>query len=139
MIALHSQSNIPPDCPAGWEGLWIGYSFAMVNTQSVRLYNIFSTKNRVMRNFSPQHTGAGGEGGGQALASPGSCLEDFRATPFIECNGQGGTCNHFANSLSFWMSIIEPDQQFAAPRTQTFKNNDLRTKISRCQVCIRNN
>ncbi|TNN04306.1 hypothetical protein fugu_001335 [Takifugu bimaculatus] len=51
---------IPP-CPYGWDSLWIGYSFVM-------------------------HTSAGAEGSGQALASPGSCLEEFRSAPFIECH-----------------------------------------------------
>ena len=53
-----------------------------------------------------QHTGAGAEGGGQPLSSPGSCLEDFRASPFIECNGARGTCHYFANTLSFWLATI---------------------------------
>jgi integrin beta 8 len=44
-----------------------------------------------------QHTGAGPSGGGQSLSSPGSCLEDFRATPFIECNGDGGNCHFYSN------------------------------------------
>lgn len=30
-IAVHSQSDIIPDCPDNWESLWIGYSFVMVN------------------------------------------------------------------------------------------------------------
>lgn len=30
VIAVHSQSLEVPDCPGGWRGLWIGYSFAMV-------------------------------------------------------------------------------------------------------------
>ena len=50
--------------------------------------------------------GAGADGGGQALSSPGSCLVDFRATPFIECNGARGTCHYFANTLSFWLATI---------------------------------
>lgn len=41
-LAVHSQSIQIPNCPTGWSSLWIGYSFAM-------------------------HTGAGAEGGGQAL------------------------------------------------------------------------
>ncbi|MBO8709175.1 hypothetical protein INO18_14565, partial [Staphylococcus aureus] len=82
-----SQASTIPDCPNGWEGLWIGYSFVM-------------------------HMAAGAEGGGQSLASPGSCLEDFRATPFIECNGARGTCHYFANTMSFWMATIDPDEQF---------------------------
>jgi len=42
VLAVHSQSIQIPNCPTGWSSLWIGYSFAM-------------------------HTGAGAEGGGQAL------------------------------------------------------------------------
>jgi len=84
-----------------------------------------------------QHTAAGAEGGGQSLASPGSCLEDFRATPFIECNGARGTCHYFANTMSFWMATIEVDEQFTSPKRQTLKKDDSRTRISRCQVCIR--
>ena len=30
ILAVHSQTTMIPDCPPGWEGLWIGYSFAMV-------------------------------------------------------------------------------------------------------------
>lgn len=85
-----------------------------------------------------QHTGAGGQGGGQALASPGSCLQDFRATPFIECNGEGGTCHHFANKLSFWLTTIEDSQQFASPRRSTLKSGRLLELVSRCTVCIKN-
>lgn len=85
-----------------------------------------------------QHTAAGAEGGGQSLASPGSCLEDFRSTPFIECNGARGSCHYFANGLSFWLATIEDGEQFLLPQKQTLKNNDLRSRISRCQVCIKN-
>lgn len=31
VIAVHSQTIEVPDCPNGWEGLWIGYSFLMVS------------------------------------------------------------------------------------------------------------
>lgn len=31
VIAMHSQTISIPDCPAGWTGLWIGYSFLMVS------------------------------------------------------------------------------------------------------------
>lgn len=30
-IAIHSQTTEVPECPRGWRGLWIGYSFAMVS------------------------------------------------------------------------------------------------------------
>lgn len=32
VLAVHSQSLNIPDCPQGWTGLWIGYSFLMVRT-----------------------------------------------------------------------------------------------------------
>jgi integrin beta 8 len=31
VIAVHSQDQILPSCPAGWQGLWDGYSFIMVS------------------------------------------------------------------------------------------------------------
>lgn len=87
---------------------------------------------------SAQHTAAGDEGGGQSLVSPGSCLEDFRATPFIECNGGRGTCHYFANKYSFWLTTI-PEQNFqSTPSADTLKAGLIRTHISRCQVCMKN-
>ncbi|KAJ8783309.1 hypothetical protein J1605_009392 [Eschrichtius robustus] len=112
-IAVHSQDVSIPHCPAGWRSLWIGYSFLM-------------------------HTAAGDEGGGQSLVSPGSCLEDFRATPFIECNGARGTCHYYANKYSFWLTTI-PEQSFqGTPSADTLKAGLIRTHISRCQVCMKN-
>lgn len=58
-----------------------------------------------------QHTSAGAEGSGQALASPGSCLEEFRSSPFIECHGHG-TCNYYGNSYSFWLATVEKSEMF---------------------------
>lgn len=84
-----------------------------------------------------QHTAAGAEGGGQSLSSPGSCLEDFRASPFIECNGARGTCHYFANKLSFWLATIDNYQEFQTPQSQTLKAGNVRDRISRCQVCIK--
>ena len=89
------------------------------------------------RTRCPQHTAAGAEGGGQSLSSPGSCLEDFRATPFIECNGARGTCHYFANKFSFWLATINDPDQFNRPRSETLKSGNLRSRVSRCQVCIK--
>lgn len=86
VMAVHSQTIQIPPCPNGWSSLWIGYSFVM-------------------------HTSAGAEGSGQALASPGSCLEEFRSAPFIECHGRG-TCNYYANAYSFWLATIERSEMF---------------------------
>ncbi|KAH9527761.1 type IV collagen, variant 2 [Dermatophagoides farinae] len=103
VIAVHSQTESIPQCPQEWTELWIGYSFAM-------------------------HTGAGAEGGGQSLSSPGSCLEEFRATPFIECNGAAGGCHFFANKFSFWLTTIEAGKEFQKPISETLKSGNLRSK-----------
>lgn len=112
VIAVHSQSLAIPECPNGWEGLWIGYSFLM-------------------------HTAVGHGGGGQSLSAPGSCLEDFRATPFIECNGGKGHCHYYETQTSFWLVSLEDHQQFERPQQQTLKAGNLLSRISRCQVCTR--
>uniref|UniRef100_A0A3B5LQX2 Collagen IV NC1 domain-containing protein n=1 Tax=Xiphophorus couchianus TaxID=32473 RepID=A0A3B5LQX2_9TELE len=110
-VAVHSQDLTLPNCPPGWRSLWIGYSFLM-------------------------HTAAGAEGGGQSLMSPGSCLEDFRSTPFIECNGARGTCHYFASKYSFWLTTVDPRLEFGAPTQQeTLKGGQERFRVSRCQVC----
>jgi collagen type IV alpha len=110
LIAVHSQDEETPDCPANWEGLnWVGFSFVM-------------------------HTGAGESGGGQDLQSAGSCLETFRSAPFIECHGRG-TCNYFGTTYSFWLSTVT--EQFATPSAETLKGGNLRQRVSRCQVCQR--
>uniref|UniRef100_A0A672V578 Collagen IV NC1 domain-containing protein n=1 Tax=Strigops habroptila TaxID=2489341 RepID=A0A672V578_STRHB len=113
-VAVHSQDQSIPPCPVNWRSLWIGYSFLM-------------------------HTGSGDQGGGQSLMSPGSCLEDFRSAPFIECQGQRGTCQFFANEYSFWLTTVVPELQFAsAPLSGTLKEGqEQRKKISRCQVCLK--
>ncbi|XP_041060660.1 collagen alpha-2(IV) chain-like [Carcharodon carcharias] len=113
-VAVHSQDQTIPPCPSGWVSLWTGYSFLM-------------------------HTGAGAEGGGQSLTSPGSCLEDFRSTPFIECQGARGTCHYFTDKYSFWLTTVQPSHQFgpSAP-SETLKIEQLqRQRVSRCQVCLK--
>jgi collagen type IV alpha len=42
VIAVHSQTLSVPDCPNGWEGLWIGYSFLMVRFLLHKLHFIHS-------------------------------------------------------------------------------------------------
>ncbi|MCL4130385.1 UNVERIFIED_CONTAM: hypothetical protein GTU68_037847, partial [Idotea baltica] len=110
-IAIHSQTMDIPDCPNGWDSLWIGYSFVM-------------------------HTDSGAAGGGQSLVSPGSCLEEFRPSPFVECQGHG-RCNVYTSALSYWMATIELQDQFKKPEPQTLKAGDLTSRVSRCTVCMR--
>ncbi|KAB7504339.1 hypothetical protein Anas_05028 [Armadillidium nasatum] len=82
------------------------------------------------------HTDSGAEGGGQSLVSPGSCLEEFRPLPFIECQGHG-RCNVYSTAISYWMATIEEEDQFKKPKPQTLKAGDLTTRVSRCTVCMR--
>lgn len=111
-IALHSQSMSIPDCPNGWEEMWTGYSYLMTTTDN-----------------------AGGFG--QNLVSPGSCLEEFRSNPIIECHGHG-RCNYYDPLASFWLAVIEEHQQWLKPVQQTLKA-DQTSKVSRCTVCRRRN
>uniref|UniRef100_A0A3B5AWT6 Collagen IV NC1 domain-containing protein n=1 Tax=Stegastes partitus TaxID=144197 RepID=A0A3B5AWT6_9TELE len=109
VIAIHSQTTQIPQCPSSWESLWTGYSFVM-------------------------QTGAGAEGSSQPLVSPGSCLENFRQVPFIECHGRG-TCNYYPDSYSYWLASLDPNNMFSKPVSQTVKGTFQETIISRCRVC----
>merc|ERR1712013_863380 len=65
-----------------------------------------------------------------------TCLKDFRSRPFIECHGHG-RCNYYTTAYSYWMTTIEKDKMFKKPVPQTLKAGDLRSRISRCVVCMR--
>jgi collagen type IV alpha len=82
------------------------------------------------------YNSAGAEGAGQLLASSGSCLEEFRVNPFIECHGRG-TCWYYGPTLSFWLSTIDENSQFQIPVSETIKSGELRKKVSRCNVCLK--
>lgn len=133
MIAIHSQSMDIPQCPGGWEEMWIGYSYFMVKMYfSVTIcvfFNVFEC---------PQQSTVDNNGGfGQSLMSPGSCLEEFRAAPVIECHGHGH-CNYYDQVSSFWLSIINEDEMFLKPRQQTLKA-DQTSKVSRYVLSIQSN
>jgi hypothetical protein len=85
--------------------------------------------------------GAGKTGAGQSLSSSGSCLEEFRPKPFIECQGARGTCHFFSDKFSFWLTTIDETKMFTTQQPQTLikdKGDDLKSRVSRCRVCIRN-
>lgn len=85
-----------------------------------------------------QHTDSGAEGAGQSLVSPGSCLESFRPTPFIECTGRG-QCNYFTSAFSYWLATIDDNNMFRKPKQQTLKGRSgtLLSRVSRCAVCLK--
>ncbi|XP_038817835.1 collagen alpha-2(IV) chain-like [Salvelinus namaycush] len=112
-VAVHSQDNGNSFCPPNWRSLWVGYSFLM-------------------------HTGAGDEGGGQSLTSSGSCLRDFRAQPFVECQGPRGTCHYFANIYSFWLTRVGADGPLSPTSQGTLKEEwQQRLNVGRCNVCMK--
>jgi integrin beta 8 len=114
-LAVHSQAASRPTCPQGWDPLWRGYSFMMV-------------------------AGAGKTGAGQSLSSSGSCLQEFRPKPFIECQGARGTCHFFSDKYSFWLTTIDPLNMFQTQQPKTLiknKGDDLKSRVSRCRVCVR--
>jgi collagen type IV alpha len=104
-VAVHSQSRIAPNCPEGWKELWSGYSFVM-------------------------HA-VGAMGGGQDLASPGSCMENFRANPYIECNSRG-ECHFFSDKFTYWL-VNTYGQNF---ESATIKAGEIMNHMGRCKVCI---
>lgn len=79
--------------------------------QTECVFHVHSAISNKAAPLLPQHTSSGAEGSGQALASPGSCLEEFRTAPFIECHGRG-TCNFYGNSYSFWLATVEHSEMF---------------------------
>lgn len=113
---------------------WLQFLDGMINSK----VSEFVCEIYVVNFFFQQHVAVGNGGGGQALSGPGSCLEDFRATPFIECNGDKGHCHYYDTQTSFWLVTLEDSHQFARPEQQTLKSGNLLTRVSRCQVCIRN-
>lgn len=134
-IAVHSQKSQQPGCPPSWRSLWTGYSFLMVGAL---LFGPLAAAVPSQPFSVMQHTGAGDEGGGQSLTSSGSCLTDFRAQPFVECQGSRGTCHYFANIYSFWLTRVEAQaatsNSSASTLTQAWQQRD---SIGKCNVCMR--
>ncbi|MEQ2249921.1 Collagen alpha-5(IV) chain [Ilyodon furcidens] len=112
VIAVHSQTTELPNCPSSWTPLWEGYSFVM-------------------------ETGLGAEGSGQPLVSPGSCLENFHKMPFIECNGNPGTCKYDSSHYSYWLAALNKTDMFGKPGSWNIPGHSSENRISRCQVCMK--
>lgn len=55
--------------------------------------------------------------------------------PFVECLSRG-ECRNSDPGLSFWLTTINPSQQFSAPQSATLKDS-FRSRVSRCRVCSR--
>lgn len=67
--------------------------------------------------------------------SPGSCLENFQAHPFVEC-GSHGTCHYFEDKFSFWLVTHSDLDWEPHPFKQVMKGEELSVdRVSRCAVC----
>ena len=60
LVVRHSQNVVEPTCPQGWAQHYTGYSYLQ--------------------------THGGGNGIGQDLGRPGSCLRKFNMAPFVQCS-----------------------------------------------------
>lgn len=111
VLAVHSQTTTVPGCPGPeWTQLWSGYSFLTM-------------------------TGGGGAPvGTQDLSNPGSCLREFRAMPFVECNGGGaaGTCD-YATGGDYAYYLTGQTINTGAIAAGVARG----TLISRCVVCAK--
>ena len=81
--------------------------------------------------FRLQHA-VGAIGGGRPLSSPGSCLEEFRATPYMECNGRG-ECHYFQDKFSYWLVNVEARED---PVGRVIKAGETFYHVGRCKVCM---
>lgn len=63
--------------------------------------------------------------------SPGSCLSEFKAQPFVECQGARGTCHFFANVYSFWLTNLRSTDSVLTDSEQQ------REHVAKCRVCIK--
>merc|ERR1712048_818381 len=110
VLTMHSQTDEVPRCPNGWNSARIGWSIA-------------------------QNVG----GSTQFMESTGTCLEDFRPTPWLTCD-TNGVCRVESGS-SIWISstvnALTENDFITPPYPETFNDGNLREKVSRCHVCER--
>jgi len=115
ILARHSFTDVAPECPEDFSPLWQGYSYVMV-------------------------TSSGVSGGGQDLASSGSCLENFYLPTFIECLGRGA-CAYYINNLDYWLAQ-NPDMtqpgMWGMGNVYSGLDEILDQGVARCTVCARN-
>ena len=102
------------------------------NMQCLSLYFNFTK--------SLQVTSSGVSGGGQDLASSGSCLQQFHLPTFIECLGRG-TCAYYINNLDYWLGqnpdITQPGM-WGMGNVYSGLDEILDQGVARCTVCTRN-
>ncbi len=82
VIAVHSQTSSVPDCPAGWDSLWTGYSLV---SASVLLTSVYTAD----------------------LGTSDSCVSEFRPGFLLECQ-MSGTCYYVSpQDYSDWLINVD--------------------------------
>lgn len=105
VYAFHSQKRTIPECPPNSVKLWDGFSLASMVGSS--------------------------RAAGQDLGSPGSCLQQFSAMPYMFCD-LNNVCSYAQNNDdSLWLSTDEEMPTDMAP----IERDDVKNYISRCSVC----
>ena len=108
IIAVHSQTNLIPDCPTGWDSLWAGYSFLQTGIG----YYVHADAD---------------------LGKSGSCMKIFRSTMPLECNGEGNTCSYVTlEDHDDWLVNTN-----SLPNPGVLITSNLESYLSRCRVCER--
>ena len=104
LVVKHSLSTTVPSCPAGATQLWNGYS----------LHGMYL---------------GGGYNSVQDLKSPGSCSQEFRPIPFIECSGPTN-CDYFTGGdFGMWLTTTTINTGGISGIS------NILPYISRCVVC----
>ena len=93
IITVHSQTNIPPECPHDGTKLWEGYSLAS---------NGFNV--------------------GFDLGTSSSCMRIFTSTPFTACHSRnsGGNCGELTNDYSHWLATRDADVELPQDSIKQF-------------------
>ena len=92
--------------------------------------------------FILQVTSSGESGGGQALSSPGSCIEALHLPTFMECLG-GGYCSFYINNIDYWLAqrsegTASPGLYWSLGYVYNGLDEIIERGVARCTVCVRN-
>lgn len=115
IVARHSFSTTAPSCPAGWDSLWTGFSFMGVASDDD--WN-----------------------GTIDMGSSGSCMEEFKPIPFIECSNGASDCDYVTgHDFALWLRTYGPPGGMSStpsiPSGTWSTMPDMLARVSRCSVC----
>ncbi|KAF6770970.1 hypothetical protein AHF37_10466 [Paragonimus kellicotti] len=140
VFAFHSQAENLEPCPTTWKELWTGVSLILQFRRDLNCSDLCDYNScRCFGPMGPMHT-SGKHGGGQQLSSPGSCMEQFRYSPVIECNNNVGMCHYWADAKVYYLRALDHSRdQFEKPQGFTMKaaEGPVLNNVSKCRVCMK--